>query len=145
VLEGVEGATGEWVLELGGFTMLTSLCLVHCTVTDADVLAAGTLPALTTLSVRRCRKVTDVAVGTLSGLTGLTMLVLAGCHKLTDVAMGTLSSFTGLTVLSLSGSKVTDVGVAALSDLTALSELYLAAAPTSPPRGSKHSAPPPPT
>jgi hypothetical protein len=100
-LDGVEKETGEWVLELGGFTMLTSLRLRQCTVTDADVLAVGTLTALTSLCLFCCRKVTGVAVAALSGLTGLTKLNLSGC------------------------SKVSDVGVSRLSGLTALSELYL--------------------
>jgi hypothetical protein len=148
VLEGVEDEAGEWVLELGGFTMLTSLHLRHCTVTDADVLAVGTLTALTTLILFTCVNVTDVsvaalseltgltvlgfagcnltnvAVGALSGLTGLTALNLSGCN-VTDVAMGTLSGLTGLTVLSLGGCKVTDVGVGVLSGLTGLTMLSL--------------------
>jgi hypothetical protein len=122
-LEGVEEEAGEWVLELGGFTMLTSLNLRHCSVTDAEVLAVGTLTALTTLVLLDCRNVTDVAVGTLS-LTRLTRLSLGGC-KVTDVAMGTLSSFTGLTELNLGWCNVTDVAMAALSGLTALTKLGL--------------------
>jgi hypothetical protein len=106
--EDVEGATGEWVLELGGFTMLMSLELDHCTVTDAEVLPVGKLTALTLLSLFKCVTVTDVSVAALSGLT---VLNLGGCrHKLTDVAVGALSGLTGLTGLGLGGCKVTDVG-----------------------------------
>jgi Leucine-rich repeat (LRR) protein len=156
VLEGVgEEEVGEWVLELGGFTMLKYLDLRHSTVTDAEVLAVGTLTALTTLNLFNCVNVTDVAVGTLSDLTGLTGLNLGGCllltdvgvgtlsgftaltklslsrcRKLTDVAVGTLSGFTGLTELGLGGCRLlTDVGVSSLSSLTALSTLYLRGCP----------------
>jgi hypothetical protein len=127
-LDGVKGATGEWVLELGGFTMLTSLDLRYCTVTDAEVLAVGELTALTTLCLFYCRNVTDVAVGTLSGLTGLTELNLAGCRKLTNVAVAALSGLTGLTLLNLGDCrKLTNVAVAALSGLTGLTVLNLSA------------------
>jgi hypothetical protein len=127
VLKGVEEEeeVGEWVLELGGFIMLTSLILVNCTVTDAEVLAVGTkgtLTALTTLVLFNCVNVTDVAVGALSGLTGLTELGFDGC-KVTDVGVGTLSGLTALTELSLSLCKVTDVGVGTLSGLTGLTGL----------------------
>jgi hypothetical protein len=125
VLEGVEGATGEWVLELGGFTMLTYLRLDYCTVTDAEVLPVGTLTALKTLEFFTCVNVTDVAVAALSGLTGLTSLSLSGCN-LTDVAMGMLSGYTALTWLNLSNCRnVTDVGLGRLSELAALSTLRL--------------------
>jgi hypothetical protein len=126
VLEGVKEEVGEWVLELGGFTMLTSLHLRHCTVTDAEVLAVGTLTALTSLELGGCRNVTDMAVAALSDLTGLTALDLACCRKLTDVAVGTLSGLTGLTALSLSGCRnVTDVAVGIMSGFTALTLLNL--------------------
>jgi Leucine-rich repeat (LRR) protein len=101
-LDGVEGATGEWVLELGGFTMLTSLHLHHCTVTDAEVLAVGKLTALKTLILLNCVNVTDVAVGTLSGLTGLTGLNLRNCRNVTDLGVGRLSGLTALSTLYLS-------------------------------------------
>jgi hypothetical protein len=125
-IDGVEGATGEWVLELGGFTMLTSLHLRHCTVTDAEVLAVGTLTALTSLRLFCCRNVTDVAVVALSELTGLTVLGLAGCN-VTNVALGALGGLTGLTELDLGGCNVTDVGVGVLSGLTGLTTLSLSA------------------
>ena len=131
MLEGVEEEeVGEWVLELGGFTMLKYLDLRHSTVTDADVLAVGTLTALTTLGLFNCVNVTDVAVGTLSDLTGLTGLNLGGCLLLTDVGVGTLSSLTALSKLDLDDCRLlTDVGVSSLSSLTALSTLYLRGCP----------------
>jgi hypothetical protein len=119
---GCGGATGEWVLELG-FTMLTTLDLRHCTMTDAEVLAVGTLTALTSLELGGCRNVTDVAVAALSGLTGLTELDQG---VVTDVAVETLGGFTSLTELDLEGCNVTNVGVSRLSGLTGLTELSLA-------------------
>ena len=99
---GVEGATGEWVLELGGFTMLTTLDLRHCTVTEAEVLAVGTLTALTRLLLFNCVNVTDVAVGALSSFTGLTGLNLRNCRNVTDLGVGRLSGLTALSTLYLS-------------------------------------------
>jgi hypothetical protein len=76
------------VLELGGFTMLTTLDLYHCTVPDEEVPAVGTLMALTTHNLFGCRKVTDVAAAALSGLTALTVLDLGGSQTVTDVGVG---------------------------------------------------------
>jgi F-box/leucine-rich repeat protein 14 len=75
--------------------------------TDQGVCEVSTLPALRSLDLSCCKRVTDAGVAALRhhGSTRLTQLNLAGCTELTDAAAAAVGHLQHLTHLNLSGCR----------------------------------------
>ena len=84
----------------------------------------GACPALTSLKLRSCERVTNAAMWALRNLTTLTSLdvTLTGID---DVGMLSLSTLPALTDLHIGFTDVTDEGLRALANLPALTSLNI--------------------
>ena len=123
--------TDEGVRWLVNLPALTALDLSAQPVTDrgVEMLAGcsaecGGCPALTSLKLDWCDKVTNTAMWALRNLTTLTSLDIA-CTEIDDVGMLSLSTLPALTDLNISYTSVTDEGLLALANLPALTSLYI--------------------
>jgi len=104
-LERAEGfsAVGLWTC-LPRLCHLTSLSLAWCYdgVTDAGMSGVGALPALTSLDITSCKRVTDRGIVALRDHGALTSLKLCGVERLTARGLLGLGSLPKLTHLDLS-------------------------------------------
>jgi hypothetical protein len=121
-----QALTDEGLRAVSCLPALTSLDLSCCfKVTDVGMRAVSSLP-LTSLNLNSCRAVTDVGLRALSCLPALTFLDLSCCFKVTDEGLRALSSLPALTFLGLSMChKVTAAGVQALRNSTAAPSLHI--------------------
>ena len=85
----------------------------------------SSMPALTSLNIRSCCKLTDEALRAVSNMPQLTFLDISNCHKLTDEGLRVLSSMPKLTSLNLTGCNATAAGVQALRSSTAAPNLQI--------------------
>ena len=123
--------TDEGVRWLVNLPALTALDLSAQPVTDrgVEMLAGcsaecGGCPALTSLELDWCDKLTNTAMWALRNLTTLTSLNVA-FTKIDDVGMLSLSTLPALTRLNISCTDVTDEGLRALANLPALTSLNI--------------------
>jgi internalin A len=123
--------TDEGVRWLVNLPALTALDLSGQDVTDraVETLAGcstecGGCPALTSLDIQSCQKLTNTAMWALRNLTTLTSLdvTLTGID---DVGMLSLSTLPALTDLHIGFTDVTDEGLRALANLPALTSLNI--------------------
>jgi internalin A len=123
--------TDEGVRWLVNLPALTALDLSGQTVTDQGVetlagcsAECGGCPALTSLELDWCEKVTNTGMWALRNLTTLTSLNVS-FSKIDDVGMLSLSTLPALTDLNISYTDVTDEGLRALANLPALTSLNI--------------------
>jgi internalin A len=112
--------TDEGVRWLVNLPALTALDLSGSVVTDRGVemlsgcsAECGACPALTTLKLRYCERVTNGAMWALRNLTTLTDLDI-GFTSVTDEGLRALANMPALTSLCIMECDMTDEGVAAL-------------------------------
>jgi internalin A len=121
--------TDEGVRWLVNLPALTALNLSAQPVTDQGVetlagcsTECGGCPALTSLDIQSCEKLTNTAMWALRNLTTLTSLDI-GATGIDDVGMLSLSTLPALTDLNIGYTSVTDEGLRALANLPALTAL----------------------
>jgi internalin A len=125
-----ERVTDEGVRWLVHLPALTALDIGGSNVTDRGVetlagcsAACGACPALTSLNLNECAKVTNAAMWALRNLTTLTSLNIVWSTTIDDVGMLSLSTHPALTELNIGYTSVTDEGLRALANMPALTRL----------------------
>ena len=83
--------------------------------TDEGMRAVSSLPALTSLDLTDCDKVSNAGMRAVSNCSALTSLDLTRCFKVTVEGMRAVSSLPALKSLNLCGCELTDEGMRAVS------------------------------
>jgi hypothetical protein len=103
--------TDEGMRAVSSLPALSSLCLCWCDkVTNVGLRAVSNCTSLTELNIARCTKVTNVGLRELRGLIELTELNLNYCRNVTDVGLQELTALTALNTLDLIGCSTTKAG-----------------------------------
>jgi Leucine-rich repeat (LRR) protein len=118
----------RWLVNLPALTAL-DLSVLHVTDRGVEMLAGcsaecGACPALTSLKLHFCERVTNAAMWALRNLTTLTSLDVS-CSDIDDVGMLSLSTLPALTELDIGCTSVTDEGLLALANMPALTRLCI--------------------